>query len=368
MTIGARSRLLTVGVGPFRLAARRYDHSQKDAPELSLRGSVVSVDWLRSEVTGDAETAGEAVRGAMPLAGREDCPANIAKIIDRAEEAARPLLVRALIHQLEVEVQVGDRVPADVGADDPAPRTLRQRALGGLDNRTARQPECESAAATHVAPVELAVRALEIQVELWGEVVLEQRGDRPGGRLRPLVGERVEERVSHIHGLAVAVDLAVLAPHSVRQARVPHRVLGVGAGDQEVVAGAEGRQVDLDAGVDAPACLGFLTVAGGEGVAEHAEAAAQEGGVLLEPVRLDIDVVHHTRDLGLAPALGDVQVANDVGPTLAAEGYVARVGAVRAGNLRAAAREALRRPSPVAARALGREGGGEAAAERGGVG
>src|SRR5208337_5045012 len=83
-----------------------------------------------------------------------------------------------------------------------------------------------------------------------------------------------------------------------------------------------------------------------------------------------VDGVHHTRDLGLAPALGDVQVADDVGPTLAAVGYAGRVkaadralvAAAWGGKPRAAARRAVR------ARALRREGGGEAAAERGGVG
>ena len=65
-----------------------------------------------------------------------------------------------------------------------------------------------------------------------------------------------------IHRLAVAVDLAVLAPHHVRQTRVPDRALGVGAGDEGVVAGAERRQVDLHAGVDAPADLVVLSVAG----------------------------------------------------------------------------------------------------------
>ena len=49
--------------------------------------------------------------------------------------------------------------------------------------------------------------------------------------------------------------------------------------------------------------------------------------VLVEPVRLDVDVVHHARDLGLAPALLDVQVADDVGPTLAAVGDAGRVKA-----------------------------------------
>src|SRR5208337_183205 len=117
---------------------------------------------LRSEVTGDAETAGEAARVAVPVADIEDPAVGV----PRPDEAARPVLVRALIHQLEVEVEVGDRIPADVRADDIAPRTLRQRAVDGLDDRTSRQTQREVAAAAHVAPVELAVRALEIHVEL----------------------------------------------------------------------------------------------------------------------------------------------------------------------------------------------------------
>ena len=101
--------------------------------------------------------------------------------------------------------------------------------------------------------------------------MLDQGRDRPRGRLRPRVGYWVEERVLHEHRLTVAVHLAVFAPHHVRQTRVPDGALGVGAGDEDVVAGAERGQVDLHAGVDAPADLVVLRVAGLKG----GEAAAR---------------------------------------------------------------------------------------------
>src|SRR5208337_5583854 len=112
---------------------------------------------------------------------------------------------------------------------EPGRRGLRQRALDGLADAAAEAEDV--AAAAHVAPLEAADRPFEVDVELRREVVLEQGADRPRGWLRPRVGERVEEGVGEIHRLTVAVDLAVLAPHPVRQTRVPHRALGVAAGD-----------------------------------------------------------------------------------------------------------------------------------------
>ncbi len=80
--------------------------------------------------------------------------------------------------------------------------------------------------------------------------------------VRPLVGDRVEERVSEEHRLTVAVGLAVLAPHSIEETGVPDRVLGIDAGQNEVVASAEhptpSLQVELHARVDRPADLVVL--------------------------------------------------------------------------------------------------------------
>ena len=55
-------------------------------------------------------------------------------------------------------------------------------------------------------------------------------------------GERVGIGIGDGHLLAVAVDLAVLTPHAVGDTREPDRVLGVGARDQERVAGSPDRQ------------------------------------------------------------------------------------------------------------------------------
>src|SRR5208283_2500654 len=133
---------------------------------------------------------------------------------------------------------------------------------------------------------------------------------------------------------------------------------------------AEGRQVDLHAAVDAPAGLGLLTVAVDRREGPDTDAATQQGGRAGITVSANVHVMDNARHLGLAPTLPDVQRADDVGPTLAAERDAARVGAgqrsevgaARTRQLRAFAREAVR------ARALRRDGGREAAAERSGVG
>ena len=82
---------------------------KRKAPELSLRGSFFHPIELRSEVTGDAETAGEAVALALPGAGHERAVAE-----HRPDEAARRGLGGALIHQLQVEVEVPAVIPAQV--------------------------------------------------------------------------------------------------------------------------------------------------------------------------------------------------------------------------------------------------------------
>ena len=87
--------------------------TNKKAPELSLRGGEFQLIGMRSEVTGDAETALEAAAVALPLPGHERAGAQ-----DRPDKRGGPILVHVLIHQLEVEVQVGDRVPANVRADE----------------------------------------------------------------------------------------------------------------------------------------------------------------------------------------------------------------------------------------------------------
>ena len=64
---------------------------------------------------------------------------------------------------------------------------------------------------------------------------------------------RIQVGVGERHLLTVAVDRAEFAPHPVGKTGVPRRVLGVSAGDRNFIACAEGRQVEADARVDAPA-------------------------------------------------------------------------------------------------------------------
>src|SRR5580704_7708867 len=97
---------------------------------------------MRSEVTRNAETALEARTRALPRARNES-----AGVVDRSNVPAWRVLLHVLIHQLEVEVQVGDRVPADIRANQPSEGVGRD--LAGAD----RAPQAQGRPAL-VAPVD----------------------------------------------------------------------------------------------------------------------------------------------------------------------------------------------------------------------
>ncbi len=148
--------------------------------------------------------------------------------------------------------------------------------------------------------------------------MLEQPRDRPCRRRGPRIGQWIEERVGELHRLAVAVSLTVLAPHPVRQTRVPRRAPRVGAGQDDVVSRAERRQVDFHTRINGPPDLVLLVVA----ARKAGEAAPPRSQVGVEDCAIgagaDIDVMDHARNLGLAPALLDMQGPDDVRPFLAA--------------------------------------------------
>src|SRR5208337_602805 len=138
-------------------------------------------------------------------------------------------------------------------------------------------------------------------------------------------------------------------------------------------------QQELHAGVDAPADLVLLAVAGSQAgkAAAEIEARAADAREIVVPDGAHVDVMDDAGHLSLAPTLGDVNVADEVGPALPAvedaRGIVVAdralvasdISVVREAILRAVAGGAI---LSLYARALGRDGGGEAAAERGGVG
>jgi hypothetical protein len=130
----------------------------------------------RSEVTGDAEAAGEPVADAMPIAGHED-HVRLAPVVDRPEEAVRRRLVRALIHELEVEVQVVDRVPAEVGADQPGRCGGRKRAQGSREDGATDREEVAAAPSTRARQIELVQASTGHELERF-----------PGSRARSRVG------------------------------------------------------------------------------------------------------------------------------------------------------------------------------------
>jgi hypothetical protein len=255
---------------------------------------------MRSEVTGDADTALETAAVALPGSRNER-----AGIEDRPDKRVGSFLADGLIHQLEVEVEVGDRVPADIRANEPSKGAGREHAGAHAAH-----------APIHAAPADPADRALKVGINGRRPMVLQQPADGPGGRGRPRIGQRIEVSIGQEHRLAISVDLPVFAIHGVRQTRIPGCVPGVGASEQDIVAGGEDPipplQVDLDAGVDAPADPALARVAGGE-------AANSAGGCAVEQLILHVDVVDHAGNLGLAPPLLDMQRANDVGPTLTAK-------------------------------------------------
>src|ERR1700733_661088 len=270
---------------------------------------------MRSEVTGDAETALETAAVALPSSGNERAAA-----VDRSDIPARRILLHVLIHQLEVEVQVGDRVPANVRTNEISEGMRRDEA--GAEGARGREHRPVLA-----GPVNPADGTFEIGVEGRRPVVLDQRRNRPGGWRRPRIGQRIEVSVGHIHRLAVSVDLPILTVLRIRQTRVPGGVPGEGAGEDGVVAGGEDPiptlQIDLHTRIDTPTIFAFACIAGD-----------QDGGPAFRQTRavvsgiLDVDVVEHAGNLGLAPPLLDMQRADDVGPTLATKlcgtGYTRR--------------------------------------------
>src|SRR3984957_2720633 len=208
---------------------------------------------LRSEVTSDADAALETVAVTLPGSRNER-----ASVENRPDKRVGSLLAHGLIHQLEVEVEVGDRVPADIRANEPSEGAGREDA--GAD---------AAHAAVHAAPAAPADRALKVGIYGRRPVVLQQPADGPGGRGRPRIGQRIEVSVGQKHLLAISVDLPVLTVLRVRQTRIPGCVPGVGASEQDVVAGGEDPvpplQVDLHAGVDTPTDLVVLRATGSEG-------------------------------------------------------------------------------------------------------
>src|SRR5271156_2034092 len=133
---------------------------------------------MRSEVTSDAETSLEARARALERARNES-----AGVVDGSNVPARRILLHVLIHQLEVEVQVGDRVPADVRANEPSEGVGRDDAGA---NAPAGGGRAESAALT--APLDTADRAFEIGIDGRRPVVLKQAGHGPSARGRPVIG------------------------------------------------------------------------------------------------------------------------------------------------------------------------------------
>src|ERR1700733_2295237 len=184
-------------------SGKKVDSSWQKAPELALRGL-----WTpRSEVAGDVDAAGDAVRVVLE---RGDHPVDRAdRLAGRRRPQARRRLMGVLVHQLEGEIEKRHGIPVSDAANDPAFRIGRK-----LPKR--------------IAPVELDIRSLRIEREDRREVMLVGAPDRPGRRRRPDgdgfaggVGAGGVISIANRHGQTVAVDRAVFTPHAVRNARIP---------------------------------------------------------------------------------------------------------------------------------------------------
>src|SRR6202453_4168420 len=114
----------------------------------------------------------------------------------------------------------------------------------------------------------------------------ELRRNRPHGRLRPSHAIGVQVGVGDRHLLTVAVDGAFLTPHPIRETRVPSRMLGVRAGEGNLVARTELRQIEADARVDAPT-PGLLN---GAGEARDGDIMPEAGHLRRTPTLRDLDV------------------------------------------------------------------------------
>ena len=120
---------------------------------------------MRSEVTGHADTALETAAVAFPGSRNER-----AGVEDRPDKRVGSFLADGLIHQLEVEVEVGGRVPANIRANELSKGAGRDDA--GAD---------AAYAAVHAAPAESADRALKVGINGRRPMVLEQPANGPGG-------------------------------------------------------------------------------------------------------------------------------------------------------------------------------------------
>src|ERR1700683_3309366 len=138
---------------------------KQKTPELSPRGCQFQLIGMRSEVASDAETTLETSAVALPLSRNERAAAQ-----DRPDIPAWCVLSHVLIHQLEVEVQVGDRVPADVRANEPSEGVGRD--LAGADGARGREHR-----SVLTAPLDTADRGFEIGVDGRRPVVLSQHGN-----------------------------------------------------------------------------------------------------------------------------------------------------------------------------------------------
>ena len=193
-------------------------------------------------------------------------------------------------------------------------------------------------------PADLGIGTLNAEGDLRVDRELRPTGDRPSGRGRP-GAVAVCERIANRHRLAVAVNRAVLAPHPVRDARIPGRIARIGAGDADRSAG-HARDVERHARVKREAPL-----------VDRARRAIDSRRA---------DVMRNRRDLRRSPSLVHAQSADNVGNAQAAlrrRTEVARVGAA-VGNDQTSSITA----QGVQRGAFQRNRRREAAAERSGVG
>src|ERR1700692_4426695 len=130
-----------------------------EKPRSSRSGVQSSFSQPRSEVTGDVEASGEAIRIVGESQRRGSRHAEGAWIHNRADEDAADRagagrrLVGGLVQQLKREVEARNRIPVRAGADDQAFRIGRQRT--GPDRGEYSPPAA--------APMQLGVADLRIE-------------------------------------------------------------------------------------------------------------------------------------------------------------------------------------------------------------
>jgi len=194
-----------------------------------------------------SEVAVTSKRPAKPdeLAGKADTTPLIVPTLAPAAfvQFSGRRLMDVLIEQLDFEIEVRHRIPVSRRAGDPSRHAGRKLSVSAYPALT--------------GPVQLAVRNFRIDREGRAEVMFERRADRPRSRRRPDrragsveageigVADRRRKPTPVGAGSSSSRRRIQFTPQPFHNTGIDNGVLGIGALDLDIVAGAERRQIEL---------------------------------------------------------------------------------------------------------------------------